>query len=125
MQARSSTTANDQNDFLTIMKPFHRQAKGRLSVPFQIDVQPGFEFFGPDGKKSNQDNTPNDGHYIVWEISNSVIAPGRPPKRISWHERTSEKIGKIGAVKCGRGFALVNPPTPYYLLLDFRLNRCV
>jgi hypothetical protein len=43
------------------------------TISIQFEIRPGYSVYGPDGKKVEKNDKPSYAHYIVWEVSDTVI----------------------------------------------------
>lgn len=43
------------------------------TLSIQMEMQPGLAFYGPDGKEIKKNDKPSFVHYIVWEVSDTVV----------------------------------------------------
>nr|WKN39802.1 hypothetical protein K4G66_13990 [Tunicatimonas sp. TK19036] len=57
--------------YMSLLMKEWRIQNDTLSI--QFEMQPGLVAYGPDGKEIEQNDKPSYAHYVVWEVSDTVI----------------------------------------------------
>jgi hypothetical protein len=81
--------------YMSLLMKDWRIQNDTLSI--QLEMQSGLVTYGPNGKKIEQNDKPSYAHYVVWEVSDTVIVLedliGEFP--VKDRLKKSEKIGAI------------------------------
>ncbi len=81
--------------YMSLLMKDWRIQNDTLSI--QVEMQSGLVSYGPDGKEIKQNDNPSFAHYVVWEVSDTVIVlqdlVGEFP--VKDRLKKSDKIGTI------------------------------